>query len=74
MNLGKEKGCRERPSISLAVNLTRNMPHLIGEAGVLLLGKKETTNIRISRQPKRDTRRLSEEERHGARDTARGES
>lgn len=47
-NLKTQKGFMEGPPTPLAVHLTRRMPPLMEEAGVLLLSKEKTINIRIS--------------------------
>lgn len=52
MNLEKQEGFMDGPPNPLAVNLTRNMLPLMGEAEVLLLSEKEAVNIRISHSTK----------------------
>lgn len=52
MNLKTQKGFMDGPPTPLAMHLTRCMPPLMEETGVLLLGKKETINIRISHPTK----------------------
>ena len=52
MNLEKQEGFMDGPPTPLAVNTIRSQPPRMEEAGVLLLSKKETGNVRISHPAK----------------------